>query len=60
MILKKYTVYITILLIIISCSKEEQKRNFTLKGSIFGTSYKIVYLNASKNYQRSIDSLFFL
>ena len=40
---KKYAVYITILLIIISCSKEEQKKNFTLKGPIFGTSYKIVY-----------------
>ena len=60
MFLKKYAPFIIILLIIFSCSKEEHKRNYTLKGSVFGTSYKIVYLSASKNYQNSIDSLFFL
>ena len=60
MFLKKYAPFIIILLIIFSCSKEAQKRNYTLKGSVFGTSYKIVYLSASKNYQNSIDSLFFL
>lgn len=60
MISKKYAVFIIILFIFFSCSKEEQNRNYTLEGSVFGTSYKIVYINASKNYQKSIDSLFFL
>ena len=55
---QKYLIFITILLFFLSCIQEE--KDFILKGHVFGTTYKIVYLNASKNYQKSIDSLFFL
>ena len=34
------------------------ERDFTLEGFVFGTTYKITYLNAEKNYSDSIDSLF--
>ncbi|KGL61966.1 FAD:protein FMN transferase [Polaribacter sp. Hel1_85] len=60
MILKKNLVLITIILIIFSCTKEEKAADFVLKGHVFGTTYKIVYLNANKNHQKSIDSLFYL
>lgn len=57
---QKNLLFITILLFFLSCIKEEKVKDFILKGHVFGTTYKIVYLNASKNYQKSIDSLFFL
>jgi len=57
---QKYLIFITILLFFLSCIQEEKEKDFILKGHVFGTTYKIVYLNASKNYQKSIDSLFFL
>ena len=60
MILKRILVFVTILIMCFSCSKAIKKKDYTLKGYVFGTTYKIVYLNASKNYQKSIDSLFFL
>ena len=60
MIVKKIVTSITILLLFISCSKEQKATDFILKGHVFGTTYKIVYLNASENYQKSIDSLFYL
>ena len=60
MILKKILTSITILLLFLSCTKEKKATDFVLKGHVFGTTYKIVYLNASENYQKSIDSLFYL
>ncbi|MEO9570614.1 MAG: FAD:protein FMN transferase [Polaribacter sp.] len=60
MILKKNLVFINIILILLSCSKEEVTKDYTLRGHVFGTTYKIVYLNATNNYQKSIDSLFYL
>ena len=33
-------------------------QDYTLSGLVFGTTYKIVYLNGTSNYQKSIDSLF--
>jgi len=57
---QKNLVFITVLLFFLSCIKEEKAKDFILQGHVFGTTYKIVYLNASKNYQKSIDSLFFL
>ncbi|WP_087521054.1 FAD:protein FMN transferase [Polaribacter sp. SA4-12] len=60
MILKKIVGSITILLLFISCAKEQKAEDFILKGHVFGTTYKIVYLNASENHQKSIDSLFYL
>ena len=59
MISKKYLIYINIF-ILFSCSNQEKEEKITLEGAVFGTTYKIVYLNSSTNYQKSIDSLFLL
>lgn len=58
--LKINTILIVILLALLSCKKQNDVKDFTLKGYVFGTSYKITYLESSKNYQKSIDSLFVL
>lgn len=60
--MKLYKIFLFLLLISVfsRCQKEETQKDFNLKGFVFGTSYKIVYLNAPQNYQKSIDSLFFL
>ena len=50
--------FLLVLLFFVCCDKAVKKQNYTLKGGVFGTSYKITYLNASKNYQKSLDSLF--
>ena len=47
-----------ILLLFSSCKKELIFQDYTLRGPVFGTSYKITYLKAHTNYQESIDSLF--
>ena len=44
--------------IIISCNSDLKENDFTLKGFVFGTTYKITYLDAEKNYQTSLDCLF--
>lgn len=46
------------LLLFTNCKEKIQKQDYVLEGGVFGTSYKITYLNASKNYQKSLDSLF--
>ncbi len=50
--------FIVLLLIFSSCNKDIKNRDFVLQGEVFGTTYRITYLNASKNYQKSLDSLF--
>lgn len=50
--------FIVIFLVVTSCKQEIAKQDFVLQGGVFGTSYKITYLNATKNYQKSLDSLF--
>ncbi len=55
--IKFYSIFL-FLLIFLSCKKEIITKDFTLKGVVFGTTYKITYLNAEKNYQKSLDSLF--
>lgn len=47
-----------ILLVFSTCEKEVISQDYTLQGRVFGTTYKIMYLNANANYQKSIDSLF--
>ena len=47
-----------ILLLFSTCEKEVIFQDYTLQGPVFGTTYKITYLNANANYQKSIDSLF--
>lgn len=46
------------LFLLFSCTKNAEKKDYTLKGGVFGTTYKITYLDGEKNYQKEIDSLF--
>lgn len=56
----KVLLFFTILITLFACNQQTEKEDFILKGGVFGTSYKITYLNASKNYQKSLDSLFLI
>ena len=59
----KLKIIVTFLIIssfLIACKKEIQNRDYTLQGLVFGTTYKITYLNSATNYQDSLDSLFLL
>jgi thiamine biosynthesis lipoprotein len=58
--LQKIITFITVLLILLACNQEKKNSNFTLQGHVFGTTYKITYFNTNVNYQKSLDSLFFL
>lgn len=49
---------VSIFLVFSACHKEVVMQDYNLNGAIFGTTYKIIYLNGSSNYQKSIDSLF--
>jgi len=49
---------LSIFLVFSACQKEVVMQDYNLNGAIFGTTYKIIYLNGSSNYQKSIDSLF--
>lgn len=49
--------YLLVLLVFVSCKKEEQIKETKLQGGVFGTMYHITYLD-DVNYQESIDSLF--
>lgn len=49
---------LSILMLVISCKQNNNKQDYILKGGVFGTTYKITYLNGEKNYQKSLDSLF--
>lgn len=52
--------FLLVLLLFVACKEDVKKQDYILKGGVFGTSYKITYLNASKNYQESLDSLFLI
>jgi thiamine biosynthesis lipoprotein len=54
----KILLFFTVLIIFLGCKNEVKNEDFTLKGGVFGTSYKITYLQTKKNYQKSLDSLF--
>jgi thiamine biosynthesis lipoprotein len=56
----KIVLILAVLTIFVSCNKAIETQNFTLKGGVFGTTYKITYLNAKNNYQKSLDSLFLI
>ncbi len=58
--LQKIITFITVLLILLACNKEKKNSDFTLQGHVFGTTYNITYFNTNVNYQKSLDSLFFL
>ncbi|MCI2228801.1 FAD:protein FMN transferase [Polaribacter sp. MSW13] len=53
--LKNLSLFFTLLIVFGSCSKKET----VLKGYVFGTSYKIAYMD-SENHQKALDSLFYL
>jgi len=57
-IIKKF-VLITFVLSLTSCNPEIEKKDYNLQGVVFGTTYSITYLNSEKNFQQSLDSLFF-
>lgn len=46
------------LLLIVFISCKQDNKNTKLSGSVFGTSYSIIY-NSGVNYQKEIDSLFY-
>ena len=50
----------SVLIVFIACKQEVKKEDYTLKGGVFGTTYKITYLNAVKNHQKSLDSIFLM
>ena len=54
----RFLLVFAILLLFSACKKELVFRDYALQGPVFGTTYKITYLNANSNYQKSIDSLF--
>lgn len=54
----KSVLFFVTLVVFTNCKKEIKTQDFVLKGGVFGTSYKITYLSATKNYQKSLDSLF--
>ena len=54
----KFNFLFVVLFIFTACKNEVIKKDFTLKGMVFGTTYKITYLNAEENYQKALDSLF--
>tara|TARA_R110002050_G_scaffold17762_5_gene52453 strand:+ start:881 stop:1861 length:981 start_codon:yes stop_codon:yes gene_type:complete len=56
----KTIIFYSFLLSFIACKQSTIKKDFVLKGFVFGTSYKITYLNADENYKKSLDSLFLL
>ena len=55
--MKKYLILIVIISVFFACSDDNPKR-VELTGSVFGTTYKIIYLGDSKDYSKSIDSIF--
>ena len=55
--MKKSIILSLIVLIFFSCKRNSQ--NTKLSGSVFGTSYSIIY-EAEANYQKQIDSLYYV
>ncbi|MAD96437.1 MAG: thiamine biosynthesis protein ApbE [Flavobacteriaceae bacterium] len=55
--MKKTLLFIAIIAIFVGCS-EDTSRRVDLAGSVFGTTYKITYLDTDINYQKELDSLF--
>lgn len=54
----RFFIIVFSILLITACSKQEKTKDFELTGNVFGTTYKIVYLNGDANYQKELDSIF--
>ncbi|GAA4886369.1 FAD:protein FMN transferase [Flaviramulus aquimarinus] len=55
--MKNFVLSLCVLTIFVSCKKEKFKNN-KFSGTVFGTSYSIIY-DAEVNYQNQFDSLFY-
>lgn len=58
MIFKKSIFFLAFIFLLISCNKTKVTQDYQLRGSVFGTTYNIKYLEGKKDYQEEIDSLF--
>lgn len=56
--LKKSIYWLLFPFFFLSCQKEILKKDYQLRGVVFGTTYNIKYLQANKSYKKEIDSLF--
>ncbi|WP_298782054.1 FAD:protein FMN transferase [uncultured Polaribacter sp.] len=56
MIHRNFFTFITFIILFSACQKEK----INLNGNVFGTTYNISYLDTKINYQKQIDSLFYL
>lgn len=54
----KFYFFLFVSIVFLGCKTPQEKKDFTLTGLVFGTTYKITYLDAYKDYSKSIDSLF--
>lgn len=54
----KYLPVFIIFFLFSTCKKEPVYNDYTLKGLVFGTTYKIIYLQGEKDYRKEIESLF--
>ncbi|WP_299016310.1 FAD:protein FMN transferase [uncultured Polaribacter sp.] len=54
----KYIHLLLFILILCACKEQKVSKDYTLKGFVFGTTYKIIYLDGKQNYQKDIDRLF--
>lgn len=58
--MKRFFFFTLTVAFLCSCESKHKQVDYSLRGNVFGTTYNIVYLNTAVNYQRSIDSLFYL
>ena len=58
--MKRFFLVLFLLAVLFACESKPKATNLILTGNVFGTTYKIVCQNTTVNYQKSIDSLFYL
>jgi len=58
--MKRFFLAVFLITVFFACEPQPKQTNLTLTGNVFGTTYKIVCQNTTVNYQKSIDSLFYL
>ncbi len=54
---KKFGIIISTVLIIISCKSDKEFQNSRLSGSVFGTSYSVIY-DLESDFSKEFDSIF--
>jgi thiamine biosynthesis lipoprotein len=58
--MKRFLLFILLGVLLSSCESKQKPIDTILRGAVFGTTYKIVCVNTAVDYQKSIDSLFYL